>query len=102
MGQPVGVLVVGYLIRAHSGGLGNPQTGSRTWLSEKRNLPEALEFKLEEKNRAPRGLWADGQRVELIEEGSGRCAGWLRVRGGGISSWVREQYLIDAAQAPGR
>ncbi len=43
---------VGHLIHAHHGGLSDPQTGFRTWLSEKRNLPgpnralEALRLEL--------------------------------------------------------
>ena len=48
------------------------------------------------------GGWADGTEVEVLEEGSGRCAGWFRVQANGVTSWVREQYLLDAAvvQAP--
>ena len=38
--------------------------------------------------------WADTTRVELIEEGEGRCEGWLNVQAEDEVSWVREQYLI--------
>lgn len=38
--------------------------------------------------------WADDTRVELIEVGEGRCAGWLHVQSGGVTSWVREDFLI--------
>ena len=45
------------------------------------------------------GGWADGTAVDVIEDGSGTCAGWLRVRANGVTSWVREQYVVDAATA---
>ena len=51
------------------------------------------------------GGWPDGTEVELLEEGSGRCAGWLRVQAGGVTSWVREEYVVessgDTAATPG-
>ena len=40
--------------------------------------------------------WADGELVEVVAEGDGRCAGWLQVRAGGVTSWVRERYLLAA------
>ena len=43
---------------------------------------------------APGRGWAEGLRVEEIEAGSGRCAGWRRVEAGGVASWVREEYLV--------
>ena len=45
--------------------------------------------------RLPRFGWDDGQEVEVVEEGAGRCAGWLRVRAGEVTSWVRERYLLE-------
>ncbi len=48
------------------------------------------------------GGWADGTEVEVLEEGSGSCEGWLRVRAGGVTSWVREEYLVEpGAVSPG-
>ena len=38
--------------------------------------------------------WRDDTRVELVETGAGRCAGWLRVESGGVASWVREDFLV--------
>ncbi|MCY4391908.1 MAG: cadherin-like beta sandwich domain-containing protein [Chloroflexi bacterium] len=44
--------------------------------------------------RLPRFGWEDGTEVEVVAEGAGRCAGWLRVRADdGVMSWVREQFL---------
>ena len=37
--------------------------------------------------------WADDTRVELIEEGGGRCEGWLNVQADDEVSWVRREYL---------
>ena len=39
--------------------------------------------------------WPDNTRLELIEEGSERCAGWLQLEVGGVASWVREEYVIQ-------
>ena len=39
--------------------------------------------------------WAELTRVELIEEGEGRCAGWLHVESEGVASWVRSEYVIS-------
>ena len=44
---------------------------------------------------ASRG-WADGDTVEVLAGGQGRCSGWLWVRADGVTSWVREQYLLPA------
>ena len=38
--------------------------------------------------------WPDNTRVELIEEGEGRCEGWLHVETEGEVSWVRREYLV--------
>lgn len=47
--------------------------------------------------RLPGFGWADGEEVEVVATGDGRCARWLRVRAGdGVTSWVREQYLLPA------
>ena len=43
------------------------------------------------------GGWPDGTEVVLLEEGSGPCAGWLRVRAGGVTSWVREEYVVESS-----
>ena len=49
--------------------------------------------------RLPRFGWAEGDAVEVLAEGAGRCAGWLRVEADGIASWVREQYVSGFAGA---
>ncbi len=41
--------------------------------------------------------WADATRVELIEEGEGRCEGWLNVQAEDEVSWVRREYLLRRA-----
>ena len=41
--------------------------------------------------------WADGVVVDVVADGDGRCEGWLQVRAGGVTSWVREQYLLPAS-----
>ena len=46
------------------------------------------------------GGWPDGTGVEILEEGSGNCAGWLRVRAGGVTSWVREEYVLESSGVP--
>jgi len=42
------------------------------------------------------GGWPDGTEVELIEEGTGSCADWVRVRADGITSWVRNLYVFSS------
>ncbi len=42
------------------------------------------------------GGWPDGTEVELIEEGTGNCADWVRVRANGITSWVRNLYVVSS------
>ena len=42
----------------------------------------------------PGSAWADGVAVEVLAGGVGRCTGWLWVRADGVTSWVREQYLL--------
>ena len=37
--------------------------------------------------------WSDGTEVSILQAGSGRCAGWLRVRAEGSASWVNERYV---------
>ena len=37
--------------------------------------------------------WSDGTEVSILQAGSGRCAGWLRVRAQGAVSWVNERYV---------
>ncbi|MCY3602091.1 MAG: cadherin-like beta sandwich domain-containing protein [Chloroflexi bacterium] len=49
--------------------------------------------------RLPRFGWAEGDAVEVLGEGVGRCAGWLRVRADGVASWVREEYVSGFAGA---
>ena len=39
--------------------------------------------------------WPDNTRLDLIEEGSDRCAGWLQLEADGVASWVREEYVIQ-------
>ena len=46
------------------------------------------------------GGWPDGTEVEVLQEGSGSCEGWLRVRSGEVTSWVREQYVLESGVAP--
>ena len=38
--------------------------------------------------------WPDNTRLELIEEGSDRCEGWLQLEADGVAAWVREEYVI--------
>ena len=38
--------------------------------------------------------WTDNTRLDLIEEGSDRCEGWLQLEADGVTSWVREEYVI--------
>ena len=42
------------------------------------------------------GGWSDNTAVEVLADGLGRCAGWLWVEADadGVTSWVREEYLI--------
>ncbi len=42
------------------------------------------------------GGWPDGTEVKLLAKGSGSCAGWLQVRAGGVTSWVREKYVVES------
>ena len=42
------------------------------------------------------GGWPDGTEVELIEEGTGLCTGWVRVRANGVTSWVRNLYVVSS------
>lgn len=39
------------------------------------------------------GAWTDGTSVDVVEYGSGRCAGWTKATSGSTSSWVRDEYL---------
>ncbi len=34
--------------------------------------------------------------VEVLETGTGRCDGWLRVQADDVTSWVREAYVVDS------
>ena len=47
------------------------------------------------------GGWSDGTEVEVLEEGSGDCAGWLRVQADRVTSWVREQYVVEYTPGSG-
>ncbi len=47
---------------------------------------------------APGSGWPEGLNVEVIEIGSGRCAGWLLVQADGVASWVREEYVVSRRQ----
>ena len=42
--------------------------------------------------------WPEGQDIEVIEVGSGRCEGWLLAQVGGDASWVRDEYVVDVEQ----
>ena len=42
------------------------------------------------------GGWSDGTVVELLEVGSGRCTDWVRVRATGVTSWVRDLYVVSS------
>ena len=42
------------------------------------------------------GGWPDGTEVDVLAEGVGRCAGWLYVRADGVTSWVREKYVVES------
>ena len=44
--------------------------------------------------------WAETTQVELLEEGEGRCAGWVQVEANGVASWVREEYVIARVLSP--
>ncbi len=44
------------------------------------------------------GGWPEGQEIEVIEIGSGRCDGWLLAQAGDVASWVREEYVVDVEQ----
>ena len=44
------------------------------------------------------GGWPEGQEIEVIEIGSGRCDGWLLAQAGDVASWVREVYVVDVEQ----
>lgn len=39
------------------------------------------------------GAWTDNTQVDVVEYGSGRCAGWTRGTTGAVTSWVRDEYL---------
>lgn len=39
------------------------------------------------------GAWPDNTEVDVVEYGSGRCAGWTRATTGSVTSWVRDEYL---------
>ncbi len=45
------------------------------------------------------GGWPDGTEVKLLAKGSGPCTGWLRVEAGGVTSWVREKYVVGSVPA---
>ncbi|MSP21802.1 MAG: hypothetical protein EXR66_02080 [Dehalococcoidia bacterium] len=45
------------------------------------------------------GAWTDNTQVDVIEYGSGRCAGWTRATTGGVTSWVRDEYLAGLPPA---
>ncbi len=47
---------------------------------------------------APGEGWPEGQAIEVIEIGSGRCEGWLLAQVDDVASWVREDYVIDREQ----
>ena len=44
------------------------------------------------------GGWPEGQNIEVIEIGSGRCEGWLLAQADDVASWVREEYVVDREQ----
>ena len=44
---------------------------------------------------APGEGWPEGQAIEVIEIGSGRCEGWLLAQADDVASWVREEYVVD-------
>lgn len=45
------------------------------------------------------GAWTDNTQVDVVEYGSGRCAGWTRATTGSVSSWVRDEYLAGLPAA---
>ncbi len=49
--------------------------------------------------RLSRFGWAEGDTVDVLAEGAGRCAGWLWVRADGVTSWVRDEYVAGFARA---
>ncbi|MCY4640437.1 MAG: hypothetical protein OXC94_08880, partial [Chloroflexi bacterium] len=49
--------------------------------------------------RLPRFGWAEGDTVEVLGEGAGRCAGWLWVQADDVTSWVRDEYVASSAGA---
>ena len=40
------------------------------------------------------GAWPEGAVVSVTGIGDGKCTGWALVEAGGVTSWVREQYLV--------
>ncbi len=42
----------------------------------------------------------DGAEVEVVETGTGLCAGWLGVRAGEVTTWVRARYVREYMPVP--
>lgn len=40
--------------------------------------------------------WPDNTAVEMVTQGAGECDGWRLVASGGVESWVRSGFLLDA------
>ena len=47
------------------------------------------------------GAWAEGTTIEVTELGSGECEGWSSGRAAGVTSWVRNDYLVGLEAAEG-
>ena len=43
---------------------------------------------------APGQGWPEGQEIEVVEVGSGRCEGWILAQAGDVASWVRVEYVV--------
>ncbi len=47
------------------------------------------------------GAWPEGTTIEVIELGSAECEGWSQGRTAGVTSWVRNDYLVGLEAAEG-
>jgi len=47
------------------------------------------------------GAWAEGTTIEITELGTGECEGWSSGRAAGVTSWVRNDYLVGLEGAEG-
>ena len=41
--------------------------------------------------------WLEGTAITILEEGTGRCAGWLRARADGQTSWVDARWVREVS-----